>query len=77
VDDACGCPTCRRYSRAYLRHLAVAGEIGSSTLNTVHNLFFYLDTMGSIRKAIEFGTFEDLERTFLETYSRRQPTPDD
>jgi queuine tRNA-ribosyltransferase len=77
VDPACGCPTCRRYSRAYLRHLAVAGEIGSSTLNTVHNLFFYLDTMGSIRKAIEFGTFEDLERTFLETYSRRQPTPDD
>ena len=60
IDPECGCPTCRRYSRAYLRHLLVAGEIGSSTLNTVHNLFFYLDTMGSIRKAIEFGTFEDV-----------------
>ena len=77
IDAECGCPTCRNYSRAYLRHLAVAGEIGSSTLNTVHNLFFYLDTMGSIRKAIEFGTVEDLERTFLEAYSRRQPTSDD
>jgi len=55
----------------------VAGEIGSSTLNTAHNLFFYLDTMGSIRKAIEFGTFDVLERTFLEAYSRQQPTSDD
>ena len=44
-----------------------------ATLNTLHNLYFYLDTMRSIRKAIEFGTFEELKRAFLETYSRRQP----
>ena len=47
--------------------------MSASTLNTVHNLHFYLDTMGSIRKAIEFGTFDDSNETFLDTYSRRQP----
>ncbi len=75
-DPACGCPTCRRHSRAYLRHLFMAGEISASILNTVHNLHFYLDTMRSIRKAIEFGTFETFKRAFLETYSLGQPERD-
>jgi queuine tRNA-ribosyltransferase len=70
-DPDCGCPTCRRYSRAYLRHLFMAGEMTAATLNTLHNLYFYLDTMREIRKAIEFGTFDSLRKTFLETYSRR------
>jgi queuine tRNA-ribosyltransferase len=73
VDPECGCPTCRTHSRAYLRYLFVAGEMTASTLNTVHNLHFYLDTMRAIRKAIEFGIFADFKRTFLEAYSRRQP----
>jgi queuine tRNA-ribosyltransferase len=72
-DPGCACPTCRRHSRAYLRHLFVSGEMSAATLNTVHNLHFYLDTMDAIRKAIEFGTFEKFRRAFLETYSRRQP----
>jgi queuine tRNA-ribosyltransferase len=72
-DPGCACPTCRRHSRAYLRHLFVSGEMSAATLNTVHNLYFYLDTMEGIRKAIEFGTFEKFRREFLETYSRRQP----
>jgi queuine tRNA-ribosyltransferase len=71
-DPECGCPTCRRYSRAYLRHLFVSGELTSATLNTLHNLHFYLDTMRGVRSAIEFGTFESFKRAFLETYSRRQ-----
>ena len=71
-DPACACPTCRRYSRAYLRHLYVSGEMTAATLNTLHNLYFYLDTMRRVRKAIEFGTFETFKREFLETYSRRQ-----
>ena len=71
-DPACGCPTCKRHSRAYLRHLFAAGEISASILNTVHNLYFYLDTMRGIRKAIEFGTFETFKNTFLETYSLGQ-----
>ena len=65
-DPECGCPTCRRHSRAYLRHLFVAGEMAAATLNTLHNLHFYLDTMRRIRKAIEFGTFEEFRREFLE-----------
>jgi len=72
-DPACGCPTCRRHSRAYLRHLFLAGEMTASALNTLHNLHFYLDTMRGIRKAIEFGILDDFKRTFLETYSHQQP----
>ncbi len=71
-DPACGCATCRRHSRAYLRHLFMTGEISASILNTVHNLYFYLDTMRAIRKAIEFGTFESFKSAFRETYSLGQ-----
>jgi queuine tRNA-ribosyltransferase len=74
IDPGCGCPTCRRHSRAYLRYLFVAGEMASATLNTLHNLHFYLDTMDRIRKAIEFGTFANFKRAFLDAYSR--PSPD-
>ena len=70
-DPGCGCYTCSRFSRAYLRHLFTAGEITGSTLNTVHNLYFYLDTMRRIREAILFGTFEKLRQEFRQTYSRR------
>jgi queuine tRNA-ribosyltransferase len=70
-DPDCTCPTCRRHSRAYLRHLFMAGEMTGPALNTLHNLHFYLDTMRAIRKAIEFGTFDRFKTTFLETYSRR------
>jgi queuine tRNA-ribosyltransferase len=72
-DPECTCPTCRRHSRAYLRHLFMAGEMSAATLNTLHNLHFYLDTMRQIRKAIEFGTFETFKREFLRTFSRRPP----
>jgi queuine tRNA-ribosyltransferase len=51
-DPNCSCLTCRRYSRAYLRHLYVSGEYLSATLNTMHNVTFYLDMMGKIRDAI-------------------------
>jgi queuine tRNA-ribosyltransferase len=70
-DPGCGCYTCGRFSRAYLRHLFLAGEITGSTLNTVHNLYFYLDTLRRIREAILFGTFEKLRQEFRQTYSRR------
>lgn len=55
VDAACGCLTCRRYSRAYLRHLFVAGEPLGATLNSVHNLQFYLDTMERVRRELAHG----------------------
>ena len=55
IDSNCKCPTCRRYSRAYLRHLYVSNEILAATLNTLHNVYFYLDIMAEIRKSIRFG----------------------
>jgi queuine tRNA-ribosyltransferase len=56
-DESCRCGTCRRYSRAYLRHLFMANELLAHILNTQHNLHFYLDLMRSIRAAIEAGVF--------------------
>jgi len=73
-DPECECPTCRRHSRAYLRHLYMVGEMTAATLNTIHNLHFYLDTMRAIRKAIEFGTFDRFRQEFHRTFSRRQVT---
>jgi queuine tRNA-ribosyltransferase len=64
LDEACGCYTCRHHSRAYLRHLYMAGEMTSGTLNTLHNLTFYLDTMRRIRDAIAFRTFEKFRQEF-------------
>jgi queuine tRNA-ribosyltransferase len=52
-DPACNCPTCRRYSRAYLRHLMQAGEPLAATLNSIHNLAFYLDIMRRVRISLE------------------------
>jgi queuine tRNA-ribosyltransferase len=71
VDPACGCYTCRTFSRAYLRHLFMAGEMTSGVLNTLHNLFFYLDTMRRVREAIAFGTFEKFRQDFHRTFSSR------
>ncbi len=69
VDPDCRCYTCRHHSRAYLRHLFTSGEMTASTLNTLHNLTFYLDTMRRIRDAIAFRTFETFKREFLASVS--------
>ena len=71
VDPECACYTCRTFSRAYLRHLFLAGEIGAATLNTLHNLNFYLDTMRGIRDAIVFGRFESFRLAFHQRLSRQ------
>ncbi len=55
IDSNCLCSVCRRYSRAYLRHLFAAGELTAAILATHHNIHFYLDIMRQIREAIEFG----------------------
>jgi len=74
VDEACRCYTCRHFSRAYLRHLASTGEMLGATLGSMHNLFFYLDIMEGIRKAIEFGSFEEFRQNFHRTFSRQPLT---
>jgi queuine tRNA-ribosyltransferase len=71
-DPECRCYTCRQFSRAYLRHLYLAREMTAATLNTLHNLHFYLDTMRQIREAIAFGTFDAFRHAFHQTFSRRQ-----
>jgi queuine tRNA-ribosyltransferase len=70
-DPNCACYTCHHFSRAYLRHLYMSGEMTAATLNSLHNLHFYLDTMRRIREAIVFGTFEKLRLEFHQTFSRR------
>jgi queuine tRNA-ribosyltransferase len=64
LDSACNCYTCRTFSRAYLRHLYLSGEMTASALNTLHNVQFYLDTMEAIREAIGFGRFEAFRQVF-------------
>ncbi len=71
IDPACRCYTCRTASRAYLRHLFLAGEIAAATLNTLHNLNFYLDTMRGIRDAIAFGRFESFRLALHQGLSRQ------
>jgi queuine tRNA-ribosyltransferase len=55
IDSNCSCSVCKRYTRAYLRHLFAAGEITAAILATHHNVWFYLDIMRQIREAITFG----------------------
>jgi queuine tRNA-ribosyltransferase len=55
LDPNCSCRVCRRYSRAYLRHLYASNEVLAQVLNTVHNLSFYLDTMRAVRHSIALG----------------------
>jgi len=64
LDETCGCPTCRSFSRSYLHHLQRVNEILGARLNTVHNLFFYLDLMRQARAAIEAGAFRQFREAF-------------
>jgi hypothetical protein len=66
IDEECGCYTCQHFSRAYLRHLAVTGEILSARLNTLHNLHFYQYLMRSMREALAAGRFAEFAQPFLE-----------
>ncbi|HYL09971.1 MAG TPA: tRNA guanosine(34) transglycosylase Tgt [Candidatus Acidoferrales bacterium] len=60
LDEQCRCAVCNRYSRAYLRHLFLAGELLASILGTLHNVHFYLDIMRQIRESIAFGNLAGL-----------------
>jgi queuine tRNA-ribosyltransferase len=65
-DPACLCFTCRTASRAYLRHLHMAGEMSAATLMTIHNLSFYLDTLRKLRQSIRLGRFEECRAETLQ-----------
>ncbi|MFZ3104306.1 MAG: tRNA guanosine(34) transglycosylase Tgt [Smithella sp.] len=65
VEQTCDCYTCRNYSRAYLRHLYVAGEILAMVLNTIHNVRYYMRLMEQIRTALKEDRFIEFKNEFL------------
>lgn len=66
LDETCDCPTCRKYSRAYIRHLLKAKEMLGLRLMVTHNLYFYNNMMEEIRDAIEKGCFKEYKKKKLE-----------
>ncbi|WP_354678822.1 tRNA guanosine(34) transglycosylase Tgt [Cupriavidus plantarum] len=70
LDEQCGCYTCRNFSRAYLHHLYRLGEILGARLNTIHNLYYYLELMAEMREAIAEHRFEAFRRRFAEDRAR-------
>ncbi len=64
IDPDCGCPVCKRYSRAYLHHLFNVKEMLGSRLNTIHNLWYFADLMQRVRSSIERGTFLTMREEF-------------
>ena len=71
IDETCDCPTCRAFSKAYIRHLLTAGEMLAMRLCVMHNLHFYNELMARIRQALDKGTFE----AFRAQYSGRLDRP--
>lgn len=71
LDSGCQCPTCRAYSRAYLRHLVKADEMLAMRLLVTHNLWFYNELMQKIRDALDQGTFAEFRKTYSEKLSQR------
>jgi queuine tRNA-ribosyltransferase len=74
IDETCSCLVCRRYSRAYIRHLFKAGEMLGLRFLSYHNVFFYLQLMREIRAAIQEGRFADFAKNFLNQYREHHPT---
>ena len=68
IEEGCNCPCCRRYSRAYIRHLLKAGEMLGLRLCVTHNLYFYNHLMEEIREALDNDHYEDFRKDFLEKY---------
>ncbi len=71
IDDNCGCPVCKRYSKAYLRHLLKSSEMLSQRLLVMHNLWFYNTLMEDIRKALDDGNFASFKKEKEVILSRR------
>ncbi len=73
IEEGCGCPTCRRYSRAYIRHLLKAREMLGMRLCVLHNLYFYNRLMTEIREALDDGRFLEYKKNKLERMAAGQP----
>jgi hypothetical protein len=71
IEENCACPSCREFTRGYVRHLVKAEEILGLRLITLHNLHFYLDLMRQARDAIENGSFDSFRKQFVGNYKTR------
>ena len=71
IDHRCGCPVCKNFTRAYIRHLFKSGEMLAMRLAVLHNLYFYNNLMEEIRAALDNGTFEKFYNENIEGLSRR------
>lgn len=76
LDEECECYTCKHYSRGYLRHTFMSGEIISSRLNTIHNLYFYTELMKRVRLAIEEGRWDSFKNDCLTRFVRSDSDTD-
>ncbi len=72
LDSECDCYTCKNYSRAYLRHLFLSGEMLSARLNTIHNLHFYMKLMERARHAIETGRWASFRDSCLTRFIKKE-----
>ena len=73
ISPTCGCPACKSYSRAYIRHLFKAKEMLGMRLAVLHNLYFYNDLMQKIRDALDEGTFEEFYHKYHNKLAERCP----
>ena len=71
IDEGCECPTCKHYTRAYIRHLFKAKEMLAMRLCVLHNLYFYNKLMADIRNAIEGGYFKEFKEEKLKSWEGR------
>ena len=71
IDPECSCPTCRRHSRAYIRHLFKSGEMLAMRLCVIHNLWFYNTLMEKIRQSLEDGTFAEFKEKYTDLLDTR------
>ncbi len=70
IEEGCGCPACRRYSRAYIRHLLKAKEMLGMRLCVLHNLYFYNMMMAEIRAAVEAGSYQEYKKEKISRMSK-------
>ncbi len=68
IDERCGCPACRNYSRAYIRHLFNAREMTAMHLASLHNLWFYQELLRTVREKVRLCTFAAFKKHFMECY---------
>ena len=73
IDEGCQCPTCKHYSRSYLRHLLKAKESLGMRLAVTHNLYFYNDLTQKIRDALDGGYFESFYQKYRNILGERHP----